>query len=453
MELTHLLCAIPWRVCLIVVTMTGWATSARAQFYFAHSNMWVTAQERARVEYRANNYTFDRSASRDDDWWLLHRARVGLGGMLGKWVTVFGELQDAREIGSTRFLPPTGTNPNLEEDTLDVHQAWIEVANYKEFPVGLKVGRQEMGYGDERLIGFGDFNNTGRAFDAVKLRWQSGKCALDLFFANVVAVDNNSFDDKPDWADDFFGLYGTTKAVKNHVWDVYALMRDKDDAAFAGAARQLYTVGTRFAANEKLAPWDYSLEVIGQFGHVVTPGRQFGENSATWAKQEAFASIFNVGYTFRHDWKPRLGIGYDYASGDSDPTDGKSETFDPLYATGHRPLGFIDLFGTKNVHNPHATLSFSPHKRLKLQFDGHFFWLAEARDAWYRSNNSLIRRDVTGNSGRFVGSEIDATATYTPHKRVKVQVGYSHFFTAEFVENTGPSSDADFFYTQLTLNL
>ena len=64
-----------------------------------------------------------------------------------------------------------------------------------------------------------------------------------------------------------------------------------------------------------------------------------------------------------------------------------------------------------------------------------------------------MRRDTTGRSGSFIGSEVDVTATYTPHKRVKLQAGYSHFFTGDFVSDTGAHSDADFVYTQLTLNL
>jgi hypothetical protein len=433
----------------MLLSLLGSATVARAQYYFADSNLWVTAQERVRVEYRANNYTFNSaSGAMDDDWFLLNRARLGLGAKPCDWFRVYGEAQDAREEFSS--LRPPGRSH--DEDYFDFHQGWFELANYKEFPFGLKFGRQELSYGDERLIGVSDWSNTGRVFDAVKLRWQAKKCWLDFFAANVVVMDDHSFD-QPDWADDFYGLYGRTTALEKHAWDLYALYRDKNDAANAGAARQLYTLGTRFAANEKLAPWDYTVEIIGQFGHVKTPGSQFGETSAAWASQAAYAGIINVGYTFKHEWKPRLGVGFDYASGDSNPTDGKDGTFDPLYPTGHRPLGFIDVVGFKNVQNPHATFSFSPHKTVKLQLDGHLFWLAESKDGWYRSNSALIRRGATGNSGSFIGSEIDLTATYSPDKRVKLQAGYSRFFTGDFVRDTGAHGDADFFYTQVTLSL
>jgi hypothetical protein len=443
------------RTLFVTAALLVSVTCARGQLYLADSNVWVTGQERLRLEYRANNSTLNSAIAADTDWWLLHRARIGVGAKACDWFTVFGELQDAREIDSTR-VPP---NQNLEEDKFDWHQGWLEVANYKEFPLGLKVGRQELSYGGERLIGLSDWSNVGRVFDAARLRWQSEQWWVDAFGANVVRNSvttgkDGSFDDTAYWQDDFYGVYASTKAVAGNVIDVYALLRDKDNAAFSGPARQLYTLGTRVVSNDKLLPWDYAVEFAGQFGHIQGPGGStFGETNAAWATQQAFAGTVNVGYTWKQEWKPRLAIGYDYASGDSNPADGKNESFDPLYPTSHRPLGFIDLFTWKNVHNPHATLALSPHKTVKLQLDGHLFWLAEGKDAWYRSTGSAIRRDTTGGSSSFVGSEIDVTATYAPHKRVKCQVGYSHFFAGDFVKDTGAHSDAKFFYTQVTLSL
>lgn len=434
------------------MVLSAAAAIVHGQVEWLDGKLWVTGQERLRLEYRANNFTFDRSVGADEDWFLLHRLRLGVGAKPCDWFTAYGELQDAREIGSDRIV--AGKNPNLDEDTTDWRQGWFEVANYKEFPLGLKLGRQELSYGDERLIGAFDFSNITRVFDAVKLRWQTGKWSLDFFAANVVASDDNTFDDKPDWADDFYGLYGRTQAMEKHVWEVYALYRDKSDAVFLGPKRQIFTFGSRFESNQKLAPWDYYAEVAGQFGHIDGPGGKFfGQTTSNSVPQRALAAVVGGGYTFATKWKPHFGLEYNYASGDSNPKDGVDGTFDNLYPTNHKFYGFIDLFAWKNVHNPHASLSIQPHKQVKLQLDGNLFWLAESRDSWYRANQQQIRRDATGGSGSFVGSEIDLTATYAPHKRVKVLAGYSHFFTGDFVADTGPHSDADFFYTQLTLNL
>lgn len=40
----------------------------------------------------------------------------------------------------------------------------------------------------------------------------------------------------------------------------------------------------------------------------------------------------DAGYTFETcSWTPRLGIGFDYGSGDDDPNDGTHDTFNQLY--------------------------------------------------------------------------------------------------------------------------
>ena len=49
----------------------------------------------------------------------------------------------------------------------------MESGDPKAFPLTLKVGRQILSYGDERLIGAFDWNNFGRTFDAVKLPWEA----------------------------------------------------------------------------------------------------------------------------------------------------------------------------------------------------------------------------------------------------------------------------------------
>ena len=67
------------------------------------------------------------------------------------------------------FLNRSFDELNVKEPDLvsDVHQAYVRVGGAREFPLSLKLGRQEMSYGDERLIGAFDWNNIGRVFDGV----------------------------------------------------------------------------------------------------------------------------------------------------------------------------------------------------------------------------------------------------------------------------------------------
>ena len=361
--------------------------AARGQIWLANSNVWVTGQERMRLEYRENNVTFNDTINKDTDSWLLQRARLGIGAKGFDWVKIFGELQDAREMGSTRFAASPPGNADLEEDTIDWRQGWIEIANYKQFPLGAKVGRQELSYGDERLIGTFDWNNAGRVFDAAKVRLQEEKFWVDLFKANVVLNNvqssrDQSFDDSTYWGDDLIGLYAQTTLLSFQITEGYVLYRDKDSAEFDGPARRIWTLGTRWKSTPKLAPWDYYLEVASQVGEVDKPGstgtgknpaRRFGDNSLkNGIDHHALAAVIGGGFTCTNcPTKPRVGLEYNYASGDSNPNDKESTTFDNLFPTNHKFYGYMDLFAWKNIHNTRLTLSASPHKTVVAQVDYH----------------------------------------------------------------------------------
>jgi hypothetical protein len=68
------------------------------------------------------------------------------------WLTFYVQGQDAREIASDRadipgLLGAEGDNP------FDLRQLYVEIGDAKVSPLSLKVGRQVLLYGDQRLIG------------------------------------------------------------------------------------------------------------------------------------------------------------------------------------------------------------------------------------------------------------------------------------------------------------
>lgn len=452
--------------------VVGTALATRGDIELLDGRLWLRAQERLRLEYRARNVTFNDDIGADTDAWLLHRLRLGLGVRPVEWVRAYGELQDAREADSRRFP----FNGNLEEGEFDWRLGWVELANYKQFPLGLKVGRQELSYGDERLLGAFDWNNVGRVFDAVKVRWQQQKLAVDFFAARVVLNNllsgrDDPFDDRSDGADRLFGLYLESAVCPLYRFESYALFRNKSNGVFDGPARDIWTLGARLQSSPKAAPWDSYAEIAGQFGRVDAPGsagtgtfpaRRFGDNSlADNVSHRALAAVIGGGYTFSAcPLSPRLGLEYNFASGDDDPADGKNTTFDNLFPTNHKFFGSMDLVAWKNVHNPRVQLSFQPHARIVVQLEYHLFWLATNRDFWYRANGAPVgtpaRRDASGGASSFVGSELDLTVTWTPCRFFKLQGGYSHFFAGGFVRDTvaggNGRDDADFAYIQTSIH-
>ena len=84
----------------------------------------------------------------------------------------------------------------------------------------------------------------------------------------------------------------------------------------------------------------------------------------------------------------------------------------------------------------------------------HAFWLDEEdTDAWYNAGTGVVRSAVPGTDvDPFVGSEIDITMKYPFFdNRLTAEVGYGHFFTGDYVDDTGRDTDADFVFIQSKL--
>jgi hypothetical protein len=387
----------------------------------------------------------------DNTYWLL-REKLHLGWQPCDWFAVFAEGRDSSSLSDAR-------RPEPEEDSIDLHQGWVRLGNPAAFPLSLKVGRQELVYGDERLIGAFDWNNIGRVFDAAKLRFENQTLWVDAFTGRVVLADDNNFNVANDY-DWFSGLYASTRSLAPKLeTQLYLLARNtsvQSPAATTGSpqaggpsARDIYTAGVRLKSLPgQFGPWDFEAEAAGQLG-------DFGVAGTGRLDHRAFAAHAGGGYTWQKAWaSPRLGLEYDFASGDSDPTDGDHTTFENLFPTNHKFYGYMDFVSWQNVHHGRLALSAKPHARLTLAVDYHLFWLAETADFFYQVNGAP--RTVGGYGLRpandsFVGSEVDVVATYAVPKFGALQAGYGHFFRGDYLKQTlaaTGSQDADWVYVQ-----
>jgi len=116
---------------------------------------------------------------------------------------------------------------------------------------GIRAGRQELVFGDQRLIGHLNWVNTARSFDAVRATYRFKGARIDAFASTVVTQVDGEFD-RPfrNKADNFHGVWvNAPKLVKNAVIESYALWRVsrnvKSEAGVTGK-RDFKTYGTRF---------------------------------------------------------------------------------------------------------------------------------------------------------------------------------------------------------------
>ena len=330
---------------------------------------------------------------------------------------------------------------NTRQDEMAIHQGYVDLT-----AAGgrLRLGRQEMAFGDARLLGAGNWTHTGRSFDAVRLTraLPSAKTTLDLFAGKLGHVANKT--NNPTLA----GLYATRTVSTAAATDLYLLY--KGDRA-SGRSQEVWTPGVR----SRLAwgrGFDATAEAAYQLGHLA------GRDVSAWAYSAA------AGYTVPGPLGLRLGLEHDFASGSADPTGagtagtGDFHTFDHLFPTNHFHYGTMDLVGWRNMAAWRASLRARPAARWTVVLDGWRFRLANARDFWYGDNGRPVRgadgqplRDPSGTAGRDLGSELDLTLTYVNGKHISISGGYSRFWPGDFVRrtNSGASAGAsDWLYLQ-----
>jgi hypothetical protein len=168
----------------------------------------------------------------------------------------------------------------------------------------------------------------------------------------------------------------------------------------------------------------------------------------------AWAGQWRVSHTLGSGrWTPTLIFDYNYATGDENPADGRQGTFELLYPTPHDRYGLADQVGWRNIHHSGNILEWRPFPRWTWQTKYHAWWLASETDGVYTAGGALIARDPTGNSGRFVGHEIDLQAFWSASEQVQLRMGLGHIFPGEFLQRTTPAARFTFPYVMLTITL
>jgi hypothetical protein len=437
--------------------LNNWLRTNSAAF-----DKWdLGGQIRARGEHKeyfaTHGAAVDFAAKGDpNNTYFLLREKIHIGYSLEPWMTFFVEGRDSSSRSDDRA-------PNPDADAVDLYQAYVKFGGPPSSPLSLKIGRQELRYGDELLIGRSDFNNIPRTFDAVKARYENDGLKLDVFTAHRVIARANAFNED-NQHELFSAIYGETKTwVPMHDVQLYFLARNVDsrDPHFTlplnsiPSPRDIYTAGGRIESLADALPrWDYNVEGAYQFGRF--------KNTLTSPsqKQDAFATHLAGGYTWRDaTLTPRVGVEYNFASGDNDPNDRTHRTFDNLSPSNHRPYGLMDFVSWQNIHDACLTTLIKPINHLSITNEVHGFWLADTHDFFY--NLTGVARKTGGygikpGAGSFLGVEYDFLASYNISTFANVQLGYGHFFVGDYVKDSlatvGGAKDANWVYLQLTAN-
>lgn len=371
------------------------------------------------------------------------------------WVTLSKEfsdktkvlvtIQDARVFGDENN-GASGLSTANETQALDVREAYTDLANFLGLPVNLQLGRQKLNYGDQRLIGGLDWTNIGRSFDAARLKWDTKQNSLHAWAA-ILTEDNSN--DLQNWAgnnskEQYLGsLYNTYKGFGSILLDTYYINKTDQLSGY-----YLHTLGLRLTNRTQKGKTpegtsvDYTLE--GAY--------QLGDNKSTGTNKKigAWAVSAGGGFTFNPGVKTRIGLEVDAASGDTDSTDDKVQTFANLVPTNHLHYGQADLISWQNMlaGSLNATLFFTKTFSTKLAY-WYISRLTET-DAWYNVGGGLASTLGTSTE-KELAHEIDLTLKYQARDYLTFDAGYSLALRGKALKDVNKNGDYHFAFLSTTI--
>lgn len=376
------------------------------------------------------------------------------------------ELQDSRSYltDSGSAISSSYINP------IDFLQAYLRVPVeglfQGEFDGGLTLGRQTISIGSKRQMERPTYANVIRSYTGAYLSVSNAN--NDEFHALLVVPSerlsrerddvekNRPVLDEEQFERLIWGLhYRKSDALPEHLTDLWAEafvygLHERD--AFGGETpnRQYLTPGFRLYRKAERGQWNIDLEGALRFG-----SRRASSDPSDTRDLDVFASqlLVRIGYTFDHRWEPNVAFQYYWASGDKDPDDGNYDQYERLFGSRRTDLNNTSLHGPltpANLSAPGVRFEMKPTERSTCRLTYSAAFLASDTDAFVVGR----QRDPSGNSGSFIGHEIDSRFTYDLlPKKLILELGASALLHGEFTRTNPQAPDADdtyFGYSQLS---
>jgi len=383
----------------------------------AQDNLKVNAQVRPRFQYDNRDFNSNTCANTFTEL----RSRLGVAYSPIADLTGFIQIQDSRLFGSEAHTLSDSKN-------LDLHQAYFLIDNFFKLPLNVKIGRMELSYGAERLVGAVDWHNVGRSFDASVFKLFTKPVDIDF-----IAARTNESGLVGDSLDQFlFAAYGNLKVVDRLNIEPFVIAENTGKIDF-----NRITIGVHVNCKDKKKAFQHELDAAYQLG-----------SQNTNQDISAFMIAYNLGYTFNTSIKPMVGGGIDYLSGDDGEDAEKYKAFNTLYGTNHKFYGYMDYFiniprdtDTKGLMDIHVKGSIVPTKKLKVALALHMF----------NANADYTLND--GSTSTSFGTEIDLSCSYKYNSNVKFVGVLSTFSPGDIFKETKGEDSSMWSYIMAVVNL
>ncbi len=352
----------------------------------------------------------DANSNTTDDFFTT-TTRLYVSADLTDNVQTYVRLINEREWDTASNIQ-TDANVGAAESSSDVQidNAYIKLSEFLYSPLTLIIGRQDIVWGSGLLLADGDGTNNGNlgiypyvssriAFDAARAIFDYDPWTLDIVAGKVDEDQSAATSDEQDH--DFYGA--NLSYVFPSEWLVegtYVGSYDQNTAL--AAAPSIHMVGAR--TEGPVTVIDDNLNFQGEVAY------QFGDYSRT-TDISAWAVVAGASYAFDNEYKPIVGLKYDFRSGEEASNGGDyngwitrfdnykiGNLIEKLWIEAYAPNNAADTRGNGgNISAVTTSGSIIPIEDVELSLD----WV------WAQADEELSA------SGKdYIGNEFIGTVTY-----------------------------------------
>ena len=384
----------------------------------------IDGQLLSRGEYRIGGLSSENKEGEDYASFIMERTRLTIG-------------YSRHNLQAKITGQHSGVWGQAGKGTFNLYEAWLRLGGEQGFFA--KVGRQELVYDDERIIGNNDWTMAAQSHDVLKLGYETDRHKVHL----ILGYNQN--------AENING--GTIYLNGAEPWkNMQTLWYHYDFPSIPlGISLLGMNIGTQNSTeNEDVDPNETEYQQL--FGTYIKykPNNWTFEGSYYYQtgrnEKDLPISAWMAAFKVQHDLSRQCSIygGYDYLSGDDSfhvPSQGHMglqqlkniHGFNLLFGSHHQFYGAMDFFYvstyyggfTPGLQNLFGGVKWSP--MLNLSLNGSYHYLGTATKV---SKSSMT-----------LGHEIELSAAYNLMKDVKISCGYSIMLGTKTMERLKRVSD------------
>lgn len=333
------------------------------------------------------------------------------------WLRFTAHLQDSRTLTGPRIVGP------LQDNHADAQHVYGDIGNSQDGSWSLRIGRQPLALGDERLVGADGFwCNRSQRFDGFRGTLRRGPLRWDLFSASPVEV-NVDGPDRIGGSERISGVYGSWSRASGATIDGYFFWkraRSPSTDSRSGERYDRLTPGVLIKTPLRRG-FEITAEIAAQRGWAQ------GTPVAAWAGFWEAARRFGGA-----EGSTRLALSYSRASGGRAGA-ATVGTFSDLNPAGYNAIGFFEPFAWRNIRDLRAAGEWSLSGGWRGSAEFHSYWLATVQDGVYIDGGPYVAYNPAAPSAR-LGARALAGGSRSFGRHLELAIGYARFFPAAYMK-------------------